>query len=75
MSASGPGCVKTPQPTDGRGRLQTQHDLLLINRESDNVFQLMNLASSENVEGLKTIVDGRFLVFTQPGPTADIQLV
>jgi hypothetical protein len=29
------------------------------------------LASSENLEGLKTIVDGHFLVFTQPGPIAD----
>jgi hypothetical protein len=29
-------------------------------------------ALSENVEDLKTIVGGHFLVFTQPGPKADV---
>ena len=74
MTASGPGCVKTPPPSDGRSRLQMQRDMPLTSLGGDNALSVGALASSENLTGLKAILSVHFYVFTQPGPKADIPL-
>jgi hypothetical protein len=47
------------------------HDRPLTRRGGDNTLSRDGLALSENLISLKLIVDGHFLVFTQPGPIAD----
>ena len=40
MSALGPGCVKTPQPSDGRSRVQMQRDMPLTGLGGDNALSV-----------------------------------
>jgi len=42
MTACGRGCVKTPQQTYPRSRLQTQRQTLLISLRADNVLLVSN---------------------------------
>jgi len=42
VTAPGRGCVKTPQQSDPRSRLQTQRETLLTGLRADNVLLVSN---------------------------------
>ena len=52
-----------------------QRDMPLTGLGGDNALSVGELASSENLIGLKTISGGHFYVFTQPGSGADPLMV
>ena len=72
VSILGRGCLKTPRQSYLRSRLQTQHETLLTSLGADSDLLVSKLTSTKDSPSLEAISSGRFCVFTQPRPDADL---